>query len=471
MGKTLMGRLRALLVSAVVIGTGTVCSLRCSNDGLPAASDAGGDRIKIRDVIKPDDGQSDLDAADGAMACPPVVGNDGLVHDWPGFRRLTEFDLCCTTDIEMDSSAAKPLQWASCGSGCQQLVLEQGPTAPTLRVLLSSPDDAGGSHLYLGELVGPDAVVERHTVYDFTTGTVLARTQGLSSQGCALLPIPGEQDHVLLSGLSLSGQTKAQVFPSGAALAQGPLALTAFSFPAPPTNAAVSAARLVYDFQYNAYAIKTCTVGSPDAGAQCVSANLQSVSPAMLRLDFLHGTTVFAVSEHGTKGWGQEYVIDTLGEVTLLRANPAAHVGAMQTDGNVMVWTETYGSTNFGDAQTLQEVWTAPFTADPVTLASTAKKIATIPTPNIGGAAIFFNGYYGVYSRNGSSWSGYYIIRVSDGALVTVPQPPPPFNVHRAFYVDKQELWATVEGRIDGGTPQNSPWADAVMRLTLPTWP
>ena len=218
-----------------------------------------------------------------------------------------------------------------------------------------------------------------------------------------------------------------------------------------------STRRLVLEYQLNDYKIQTCDL-SGDAGTPCINANLASVAPAQLLFEFIEGDTIFAHSNSGTTGWGQEYVIDAAGNVKLFRSQPSAHVDGTCSDGKNLTWTETHGSVNPLDAQTLTEVWSAPLTSDPTVLANTAKKVAVLPKPSISNDVVCANGYY-AWGR-----SDLYIIRLSDRALVSVPWLG---KFQKLIYVTDAEVWDRVELPMgDAGAIGN-----AIMRFTIPAWP
>ncbi len=468
----------ALWKTCALVGAGlgiSACGvLRCSTSDPPdAAVDAGPDtRIKYIDRWVPDTG----DTADVGTCAPP--GDDaGVVHDWPGFRRLSEIDPCCPFDVAQDLSLAVPYKWVPCGDsdggGCQQLDIPFGPNGETPELTVSVTRNINsGSRLYvLRRSLPPDLTYET-TVYDMTTKAV----EGLwrfsnapSANGRCDVEIVGSVDDKALLMASLfptalePGTLNRVAVGTIQSLSTSPVAIHDLANTGVDWSNMLpysSTERLGLEYLYNDYKMLTCDL-SGDVAAPCVKVNLAS-APALLLFDFIEGDTIFATSNYGTTGWEQEYVIDPNGKVALFRANPKAHIDGTCSDGNTLVWTETYGSVNSGDPQTLTEIWSAPFTSNPATLASTAKKIAVLPKASVSNRVKCFNGYY-AWARN-----DLYVVRLSDGAVVTGPTWfLKPKGDQLPAYVTSTEVWENVHGPVDdAGT-----FGNRLMRFTLPAWP
>jgi hypothetical protein len=412
------------------------------------------------------------DAADVGVCAPP--GDDaGVVHDWPGFRRMSEIDPCCPFDVAQDLSVAAPYKWIPCGDagGCQQLDIPfvANGEAPVLFASVTR-SVSGLSKLYLRReyLPGPSSET---TVYDLASGSVdgLWRYSDAPDNSRCIVELVGSvnDEAVLLANLwpTPIEPTTLNVVARGTAKSLASSSVAAH----PLLNSGVyltnlgysSTQRLALDYQSPGYQMLTCDL-SADAATPCVAANLLSVMPAKLLFEFIEGDTIFAKSNSGTTGWGQEYVIDAMGKVALFRSRPNAHVFGTCSDGKSLAWTETYGSVNPLDPQTLTEVWSAPFTSDPAVLANTAKKIAVLPNASMSDDVKCFNGYY-AWARN-----DLYVVRLSDGALVTATSSwPPKFRDHGLLYVTSTEVWDEAEGPMgDAGAIGN-----AIMRFKLPAWP
>jgi len=114
------------------------------------------------------------DAADVGVCAPP--GDDaGVVHDWPGFRRMSEIDPCCPFDVGQDLTVAVPYKWIPCGDsgGCQQLDVPfvANSNTPVLTSWVTR-DAGGGSRLYLLRRELPPDNVYETTAYDLSSGSV-----------------------------------------------------------------------------------------------------------------------------------------------------------------------------------------------------------------------------------------------------------------------------------------------------------
>jgi hypothetical protein len=189
------------------------------------------------------------------------------------------------------------------------------------------------------------------------------------------------------------------------------------------------------------------------------SGTLQQVKAKVgLLLAMVEGDDVFAISEHGDKGWGQIYTVDASGHLALLRSNPTAHVATPATDGSRIYWTETYGSTDVLADQTRTEFWSAPYTADAATLGATAAKLAEVPNRMLPITAIAFGGLLAVSTRDNSV----YVVRASDGKVIQ-PDPGPNRYFAGIIAVTPTELW-TIESGYQG--PPNA----FLARIGLGAW-
>ena len=194
-------------------------------------------------------------------------------------------------------------------------------------------------------------------------------------------------------------------------------------------------------------------------GSAGITKTSKTAGGLQLLLELVTGSDVYAFSAHGTGGYGQVYKVNLDGSFVLFRSNPTAHVSAMRTDGTSLFWVETYGSTNVNALQQSAEVWAAPYTNDPTTLAATAKKVATVPvsSPGIAGEAIAFSG---LYAARFDSYNAT-LARLSDGATLVVSPGPSRYFWGLAF-VSPSELWAAVgEGKQRGA---------ALIRVQIPPW-
>jgi hypothetical protein len=175
-----------------------------------------------------------------------------------------------------------------------------------------------------------------------------------------------------------------------------------------------------------------------------------------LLLSFVEGNDVFAYSAQGTVGYAQIYTVAADGTPTLFRGAPDHDVSALATDGTSLVWTETYTPAD-GGMPTLQ-FWTAPYTAAPATLASTAHQVAAVPGVSAPFEAIAFGGIYTVYDGA----AGQFVVRLSDGHVIN-PAPPAGYDFWKPAYVSNTELWI-------GLSITNGPKAVGLRRIPLGTW-
>lgn len=188
---------------------------------------------------------------------------------------------------------------------------------------------------------------------------------------------------------------------------------------------------------------------------------------------FVVGTDVFVWNEYGATGWSRELRVNGDGSSTVLREVQGRHVSRFRSDGVSWFWVEAYGDSNFQNfAQPFAEVWTAPYTNNPATLTSTAKKLVQVDGVAAGnGNEAAFDGHYAVPSApNGTL----YVVRASDGALKTIDIPtlygPGPMGVSKLrmqqlAFVSKDEVWGVLCGL--QGSPSNLGFA----KFALGSWP
>jgi hypothetical protein len=189
------------------------------------------------------------------------------------------------------------------------------------------------------------------------------------------------------------------------------------------------------------------------------SGTLQQASGNMgLFLCMVESDDVFACSDKGTAGWGQLYEVDASGTLALLRSNPGAHVTTPASDGTRIYWTETYGSTDGLQQQTRMEFWSAPYTADPLTLAATASRFAQVQNPQLPITSIAFGGLMAVSTRDNTV----YVARLDDGKVIQ-PSPGPNRYFSGLVAVTPSELWS-IES-IAQGAPNSS-----LSRIGLGDW-
>lgn len=329
------------------------------------------------------------------------------------------------------------MSWTDCGDagvvGCKELV----QLVPQQFIYTyATHDDAGsGNVLFLAQGID-NSLVRQFDIIDLKTSTRLGEWRiDLDNANGTQLALPNTTD-TTTAFLGYKPTLFAQFAPAQALFAN-PLVPIAFpTAPTQPINWAISGEVMAWQPFASPYSI--CTVDA----ATCVPMNIASIAPAVSYLTFAWHDAAFAVAEHGTTGWAQEYVIHADGSLTLFRANATAHIWGMTTDGITLVWEETYGSTNFADQQTTTEVWMAPLTTDKATLDMTATKVATLPIAGIGGTGLaeldFFNGLYATYLK--APADVIYVIDVLTGQVQSVPAGPGGIMLGLP-YVDRNELW------------------------------
>ena len=468
-------RLRArraplLLAPAVVAGAMVLVSLRCNQSDSAQAADGGTDALPDRSLHPPDYNYiypADVQEAPDTGTCSPEPSADGLVHDWPGYTRVTQLDKCAPIDTLDDLSQAMPYAWVPCtndAGGCLRFDAPLADRDLGYYIGGAAVRDASGHGVRLmvtRARLAPDDHLDE-VVYSLVDGTVLGSWRAVTgySVSSGLLTSASGANGLLIADFDANSFGH----PIGVVTSYGPVP---FLWASPPvgtqrvladtyTNVAFSSTnRLTLEYQYNDYRIITCDLAS-HAGA-CVNANLAAVAPARILLDFVEGDVLYAESPDGTLGWTQEYVIDVTGKPSLLRARPNTHVSAMATDGTSLVWTETQGPADASMPQATSEVWSAPLTSDPQQLALTAKKVATLPKAGYGGVGTVFNGYYTVSMADGFIYRTF-VVRLSDGAVVEAPPAPGSAILDRNVYVTSSEVWQAVKSPSD------------LVRLQLP-WP
>jgi hypothetical protein len=185
------------------------------------------------------------------------------------------------------------------------------------------------------------------------------------------------------------------------------------------------------------------------------------------------GDDVFGFSEYGTDGWSTIRRVNGDGTTTLFRAVPQRHMSGFRAGSGWMAWLETYGDPNFQNFdQPKTELWGAPYTNDPTTLATTAKKLADLPGVRTGSPEPrYADGYYA--ARGGTlptDQPNLYVVRVSDGAVkkldINAIVGP---DVAQPYYLDPADVSET---RVLGVLHRvNGPPAIGVAQIQLGPWP
>jgi hypothetical protein len=417
---------------------------------LPIAALAGASAVGLLARCS-DDGQRDGDAAPDSWVPPKRdsgrdveenigdAGPDtcGLASDWPGYRRLLEFDSCNRVDVLVDQDAGYTMAWTDCDAapGCKQLANFSQANI----YAYATHDDAGsGGALHVSNFeISP---VKQVDIFDLKTSSRLGEWR-FDVDAVDVDVLLANADDSTTAFLGWRSMMLGAFAPAATLANTNPMPLKPYKAPGQDINEAISEKVFALQpFKNGLFTI--CEVQS----GTCVPINLASISPAVPYFAFAWNDVVFAIAEHGTTGWAQEYVIHADGSITLLRSKANAHIWGMTTDGMTLVWEETYGTTNFSDPQTTTEVWKAPFTTDKATLDMTATKVTTLPATGLGGVGIaeldFFNGLYATSLINGAGNqpAAIYVVDVNTGQVQSVPKGPGGTMLGLPD-VDRKELW------------------------------
>ena len=451
----------------VALGLASVplLSVKCSDPIAPPpiAADAGYWVSRDRGIVPPVEDASDPDA----FICTPPPGPDGYVHDWPGWRRTSEFDKCCPADMLEDLSQAIPYEWVPCDDAAVGCLRFNARTTDSINKPVLQATMARGSSGEAGQMIVTRSQLVSNSyeniVYELPSGAMKGAWRFGANPHCFGGITAALADSALLWHVLYS----VPAAPStGTIVANGSIDLLTQSPKSSKTTVPWDNVNTLYStnraaFAFLSGAVMTCDLsgGSPS----CISANVASIAPAGLNgYDefFLEGDFLYALSTGGSAGWSQEYVVGPNGDTKLLRGVPNTHVGALASDGKNLTWVEVQGDPNLLHPQSIEEVWSAPLTRDPSQLAKTAKKLATLPKAGRPAGGHSSNGYYSI-SAGGFADSDFYVVRVIDGTMIKSPPPPAPYRFYGVFYITSTELW--IEGEYNSSIQ--------LFRLTLPPWP
>ncbi len=312
------------------------------------------------------------------------------------------------------------------------------PHAPTVGTFAKASRDNNGNPRWLMFTLTVDAAPYSHgatvdqNLYDMDSGTPLGAWRGdntAANYGCFTTALLGQ------STVTIDGEP-----PSGLFVANGDphKMITAPQFQRYSPRLSGLQEEYASDFVFAFDVEAAGFVARTHFGSGKLSLSPPRNVPPLL-LAMVEGQDVFAYSEVGTAGWGQLYVLRADGTLALLRSNPNAHVATPASDGTRLYWTETYGSMDDTAQQTRTELWSAPYTADPVQLAATARKFAVIPNAPMPLSAVAFGGLVALATRDGIS--GIFVARLSDGTVISV-DPGPGRYFSTLIAVTASELWS-----------------------------
>jgi hypothetical protein len=154
-------------------------------------------------------------------------------------------------------------------------------------------------------------------------------------------------------------------------------------------------------------------------------------------MDFNEGDTIFAIRAVGQAG--QEWVLPTSASPALMRGPPDTDVDGFRSDGTSLAWIEGTGAGPDG-LPTNKTLWTAPFTTDPATLATSAHKVTDLAVGDKWAAGVYFNGLLNGIYATGNGAGELIAVRLADGARTKVlPGPGWMFRIVGPMY--PTEVW------------------------------
>ncbi len=434
-------------LAETVLATLVTCNA-CSNSGsvdagvvVDTPSDSSRDREVVKDVSTPDAG--------------------------PGWRAFSELP-GCDAIVPMDPAATmKKLAWIACPSGkpeCQRF------------------DTAGWREDMLPGVINSASVsVDKKWlsfVRPLTTGKTHLAEWDLYSRtnfdpinawvwenDCLIQPILGESRLTLLGVIFTTS-------PPKFAYANGPMPVTAsqptfLTFQPQPkyvwVDTSASDTKLAFGISYGV-GVDTVNAGET---------TFTSATGTKLFHPLVVGSDVFAWNEYGATGWSRELRVNADGTSTVFREVQGRHVSHFRSDGSTWFWVESYGDANYQNFdQPMAQVWSAPYTNDPSTLAGSAKKLAQVDgASTYNGTEVAFDGYFAVGPRSGPYM---WIVRASDGAMKKLdigalygpgPMGVPTLGMQQPAFVSKDEVWGVLCGA------QGSPNDLAFARFQLGSWP
>jgi len=456
--------------------TSVDCSSPATADG--GAGDAGGD--------SPRDVAGDI-SSDAGMSCTtPNPADEPPAAYWltPDWQRLGGPVACCAAAIATNPVQDLPaLAWIPCLNGAtdclEDKVTWDGGTYYNFGYTSVSRDGSGAPKLLKftrAQFEGQDYGYLEDDVYDFGSGIPVAGLRegyGGTSDVCTfVLNVGGATIGVLAS-------TKPSDPHDYVAWGAAPLTTPAFlplsgpleqlftkKPPAVDQDHRMSATSLGFELVYGGTGLVRMPVG---AASYVMS---KAFGTDNTDVDVVEGDDVFAGKFYGSAGWSQEYVMAADGTVSLFRGKDKTHVTTLRSDGKTLFWVESYGLSDPhiapGDfiPQPNMEVWSAPYTNDPATLAASAKKLATIQNhTRPGHAAVAFRDHY-AFETDEKTLT---VVRSFDGAVQQISAGPGRRFDDDVAYVSPSEVWVTMDNYDDVNmTPRQR--GIALARYTLREW-
>jgi hypothetical protein len=444
---------RRLTLGSTLLAAAIPACTHCSNGNSgpdSGALDGGVDAVSDRVAL-------DQQAIDGGCTL------ESRQSDWPGWRRLTELDSCCEVDVPLDIKAAIPaFDWKPCQNGrpnCMQVdnVKYNSRGAGELRNVMPS---RVGDQIALGIEVevtsDPVTVTTEWRVVDRVSGVAVGawRSRTSPDSDCLVGPNFGISTATLLGSIAIPNSIKFFLATdTPATLTSTPKfyflteALNPFEI---PEGMSVSDTTIVYDQQTRGRFVRT----KPNT-----STYVLTTTPPQLVNPYVHKDSAFGRDQRGNAGWSQYWRVNPDAALTLFRAKANTHITALTSDLDTLYWAESWGGNNVDpNDQPHVEIWTAPFTDDPTTLAMTAKMLAKLDGIRRPGEMMAQSGFVGLQSSNSTA----YIVRKSDGAVTTIAPYVNGESVGVPAYVSQTEVLVPVHLAMDP--------ANVLMKITLGNW-
>ena len=431
--------------ASLPLAVGAAC-YQCGASGVGPADSGLAD---ARDVATPQDAGQDADAGswwDGAA-----------MSDWPGWRRLTGLDPSCPTDIPLDPWSAMPaLVWIPCTSGrtqCNELDLSKIPHPALGTIFVGGRVGLGAQYLVVFRLTDQKDVAEQdvYSVAGLVPAAAWRYSEG--NPACLVGPIPTKDKLVMYAEFAgVSNIIPATAIGTPAALMTSMTNATFVHWSPDPQSRPQFIAASETAFAGD-LGVMGAILRQPPATSSYVKTTPQGLSRPLV-----FGDDVLAWNEHGNNYWAEEVVVKPDASTYILRAVANKNIVGFATDGVSLWWQETSGTANADQTTNLTiDVFQAPYTTDPTTLASTAKKVTTFTNATLSSIPITFNGLY--------AWPGgftTYIVR-GDGTFTTVASDGKTWSQF-PVYVSSSEYWS-IESTLPSG-----PLGTAFTRIQLGTW-
>ncbi len=303
---------------------------------------------------------------------------DASNSDWPGWRRIPDLQVFnCPLDVAIDPALVVPaIKWIPCTDGrpnCEEI--DGTPFSPEVIKFPNGWFSRDGRAFMLAHFIQSN-IIGQYSIYDAKTLAPLAAWRGKHgpSPFCDVNTEFSETKMGVLYATSLDGGPISRLIdvntPIGLMTKPALLALSATG----DTSSVFVVSDTTFAFSMN-------LSGSIVRGLTGTSTFVRTNWPYRLNTPIVVGDDVYAVNEHGTgDGWYREGRIVADASVSIFREAPQRHITGMVTDGNDWYWAESYGSGNPNDfVQPNVEIYTSPYTNDPIALDNAKKKIATLP--------------------------------------------------------------------------------------------